>query len=336
MIGLDLQSTDSIGWNCLYYAMVSESIPCVTYITSCGVKASCNQHGTTLLMESVDRGQTDMTRYLVENAASIGLDINARDESGCNALFYCSANGSRELFEYLVNNEVRLCDDLHNRTVLMQAAYNVHKSLVLYLIDNELSLSLDVNQKDQDGRNVLFYCIEGGNLDLLVSLLEFGIPMQTDNSGKNNLFQAVSAGHAHIVEYILKNSNLHLKLDPLATDSNGNNAMYYYAKRPNNKHILSQLLSAGLKLSDCSNASNILAQALKEGDLNTAKLITSSFDNSNVEQVKVILRDWRSDKGESLFHWVAVKNDEEFCRLLAPYYDPVADRDDHNRTPLIR
>jgi len=218
----------------------------------------------------------------------------------------------------------------------MQAAYNAHKDLVNYLMENELSLGLDVNQKDKDGRNVLFYCIEGGNLEMLITLLEFGIPMQADYNGKNNLFQAVSASHTSIVEYILKNADKHLKLDVHEKDIHGNNAMYYYAKRPNDKHILSMLISAGLKLQDCSNMSNIFAQALKSGDLITAKMVTSSFESHDVEKVRTILQSWKSEKGETLFHWVAMKNDPEFCELLAPYYDPISDKDEHNRTPLIR
>ena len=335
MMKLDVHAVDRDGWNCLYYAMIGSSVECMNYLVSQGLKTSTNQHGTTLLMEAVDRGQYEFVRYLIENSLGINLDLNAKDTSGCNALFYCAANGSLKIFEYLVNNQVKLCDDSHNRTVLMQGAYNAHKELVMYLIDNEISLGLDVNQKDKDGRNVLFYCIEGGNLDMLVSLLEYGIPMQPDGSGKNNLFQAVSAGHAQIVEYILKNRDL-LKIDPLARDANTNNAMYYYAKRPNNKHILAMLLSAGLKINDCSNASNILAQALKSGDLITAKMITGSFDKNNVAEVQTILKNWRSERGETLYHWVAMRNDVEFCKLLAPYYDSTGDRDDHNRTPLIR
>lgn len=336
MMQLDVHAVDGEGWNCLYYAMIGGSIDCMNYLVSKGLKATCNQHGTTLLMEAVDRGLYEFVRYLVENSLNINLELNAKDTSGCNALFYCAANGSMKIFEYLVNNQVKLCDDSHYRTVLMQAAYNAHKDLVMYLIDNEISLGLDVNQKDKDGRNVLFYCIEGGNLDMLISLLEFGIPMQPDSSGKNNLFQAVSAGHTQIVEYILKHRDLHLNIDPLSKDNNGNNAMYYYAKRPNNKHILSLLLSVGLRINDCSNASNILAQALKSGDLITAKMITGSFDKNNVAEVRTILQNWKSERGETLFHWVAIKNDVEFCRLLAPYYDSTSDRDDHNRTPLIR
>lgn len=336
MISLDLHATDAEGWNCHYYSLLSSSLDCINYLLLKGLKATTNSHGTTLLMEAVDRGQEDFVRCLVENRKTLSLDLNAKDSTGCNALFYCAANGSVQIFEYLVNNQVKLCDDLYNRTVLMQAAYNAHRDLVIYLIENEISLGLDLNQKDKDGRNVLFYCIEGGNLDMLVSLLEYGIPMQPDLCGKNNLFQAVSAGHSSIVEYILDKKNSHLKLDPLSTDLNGNNAMYYYAKRPNNKHILSLLLDAGLSINDCSNASNILAHALKSGDLITAKMVTGSFDKDNIEQVQTILRNWRSERGETLFHWVAVKNDEEFCRLLAPYYDPASDKDDHNRTPLIR
>lgn len=336
MISLDIHGVDKEGWNCLYYALLSTCTGCLNYLISKGVKATTNDHDTTLLMEAVDRGQYELVRYFIENSCTLHIDLNAKDTSGCNALFYCAANGSVKIFEYLVNNQVKLSDDFHNRTVLMQAAYNAHKDLVNFLIENELSLGLDVNQKDKDGRNVLFYCIEGGNLGMLISLLEYGIPMQPDISGKNNLFQAVSAGHAAIVEYILDQQNTHLKIDPLATDVNGNNAMFYYAKRPNNKHILSLLMSAGLRINDCSNSSNILAQALKSGDLITAKMITGSFERNNIDQVQMILRNWRSERGETLFHWVAMRNDAEFCRLLAPYYDASSDKDDHNRTPLIR
>ena len=65
-------------------------------------------------------------------------------------------------------------------------------------------------------------------------------------------------------------------------------------------------------------------------------MITGSFDKNNVAEVQTILKNWRSERGETLYHWVAMRNDVEFCKLLAPYYDSTGDRDDHNRTPLIR
>ena len=41
--------------------------------------------------------------YLLRSAEELGLDVNARDQHGNNALFYAVTNGNYVMFQTLVN-----------------------------------------------------------------------------------------------------------------------------------------------------------------------------------------------------------------------------------------
>ena len=45
----------------------------------------------------------------------------------------------------------------HNRNLLMQAALHGHIELVRHLVNFSDSLNIQLEDKDQDGRNTLFY-----------------------------------------------------------------------------------------------------------------------------------------------------------------------------------
>ena len=47
--------------------------------------------------------------------------------------------------------------DGHGRTLLMQAALHGHTHMVEFLVNNSQAMGVDLEQRDQDERNVLFY-----------------------------------------------------------------------------------------------------------------------------------------------------------------------------------
>ena len=56
----------------------------------------------------------------------------------------------------------------------MEAVGKNRPDFVLYLTTGASTLGIDINQKDKEGNNVLFYTAAGGNLNLLKTLLAAG------------------------------------------------------------------------------------------------------------------------------------------------------------------
>ena len=114
-------------------------------------------NGSTVLMESSDKGKTDMVEYLVKMAATLDLDINYKDKYGANVLFYCVAGGHINLLKFLLNAGCHVDVDSQSRTLLMQAALYGHAQMVQYLVMYAKTLHIDLNATDKEGRNVLHY-----------------------------------------------------------------------------------------------------------------------------------------------------------------------------------
>lgn len=141
--------------------------------------------GATVLLEAISRRRPDFVRYLVVNAAKLGLDVpRARDSHGRSALFHAVAIGSREIVDRLLEAGCSLSDeDRRGRTVAMEAAVNGQLEMLTYLaelaskaaataaatstVDGVRGLGLSFHATDDDGRNILFYwCVQYLNLNL--------------------------------------------------------------------------------------------------------------------------------------------------------------------------
>ena len=123
-----------------------------------GVKVTSAHNGGTLLMEAVDKNRTDFVSFLLGHShTGMAVDVNQRDEQGNNALFYAAAAGNLEICQQLLQAGCPVENDKYNRTVLMQAALHGHTHIVQFIFNNCKALDIDVQQKDSDGRNLLFY-----------------------------------------------------------------------------------------------------------------------------------------------------------------------------------
>ena len=122
-----------------------------------GTKVCTAHNGATILMEAVDKKRPEFVDYLLNNAATLGVDITACDKEGNNALFYAAAGGDVIMLERLLKAGCPIKSDLHDRTLLMQAVLHCHVAMTEFLINNSLALGVDVHQKDKDMRNAIFY-----------------------------------------------------------------------------------------------------------------------------------------------------------------------------------
>lgn len=107
----------------------------------------------------------------------------------------------------------------------MIACYKGHIRIAKYL----LTLKACVNKKSVKGNTALHDCAESGSLEILKLLIEHGAVMDVDSYGKKSkhyatsnttnhrsllilgmtpLLAAAVTGHSHIVEYLIKHTNL--------------------------------------------------------------------------------------------------------------------------------
>ena len=109
----------------------------------------------------------------------------------------------------------------------MEAADKGKQDMVHYLTKMASTLGLDLNHRDRDGANVLFYCVSGGHQGLLEFLLNAGCDVTEDHHGRNLLMQAALSGHMTTLHYLIGHA-LQLGIDLHHTDLNGRNALFYW------------------------------------------------------------------------------------------------------------
>jgi len=100
------------------------------------------------LLYAVRANQIEIIKFLIE----LGLDINHPNESGGNALHYCS--GDTVLETLLIENGIEINkQDARGITPIMYAAKRGSIESVRYFIDNHADLHL----KDYEGKTVVDY-----------------------------------------------------------------------------------------------------------------------------------------------------------------------------------
>ena len=79
-----------------------------------------------------------------------------------------------EAFKHLIKRGAKMCAGNNGHTVLMEAVGKNRPDFVHFLVNGAGGLTVDVNQVDKEGNNVLFYAAAGGNLGLLKMLISAG------------------------------------------------------------------------------------------------------------------------------------------------------------------
>ena len=113
--------------------------------------------GSILLMEAISQRREDLVDYLISNHQQLSLDLNSRDKTGSNVLFYATSVGSVADVDKLTMAGCQAVCDYENRTVLMQAALSDRVDVATYLTASASHIGLDLHQVDLSGRNALFY-----------------------------------------------------------------------------------------------------------------------------------------------------------------------------------
>ena len=86
---------------------------------------------------------------------------------------------------------------------LMQACQAGHHLIVDFLLERSAGLKLDINERDNNGENSLFYAVRSQRLDVVKNLLNRGVEIVNNVNGINVLAQCMSDGYHNIAQTIL-------------------------------------------------------------------------------------------------------------------------------------
>ncbi|NLB85105.1 MAG: hypothetical protein GX794_03205 [Acholeplasmataceae bacterium] len=188
-----------------------------------------NIKGQTLLHFAIFGGSIEAASFLINQ----GIDVNATDHSGENALFDCARRSKLELAKLLILNNAN--PNIANRKdelPIHLAAHRGDEQMVKLLIEANSIL----NKKTLDDRLPIHYAILGGQLKIIPSLMKL------------------------------------LKISYLISDEYGN-TLLHYAARTTNVEMISFLISQGIDVNSLNDQlESPLFSAVKTGSLDVVKL----------------------------------------------------------------
>lgn len=223
---IDLNITDKEGRNALFYTVAGGRIDTLAFLLDSGIEIRNDMHGVNILMEAAHHCNGEMVRYLTQYHNLVGIKLNHIDNVGRNVLFYLLDDSDTKSIELLLDHNVPIEAMNDGRTLLMAATLKRNTTIVKYLTENANKLGININEKDQKGRNCLFYCITGGDVELFEYLLSQGVCIEASSESVTLLMQAVAKYRLDFTCYLLEHTKK-CELDINAQDVDGWNAVFY-------------------------------------------------------------------------------------------------------------
>lgn len=151
---------------------------------------------------------------MVELMMHEGCDINARDESGWNALHFASYHGQYQVIERLISSGVSAkATTSRKETPLLLAVKNSHFPVAERLLRSDNHSSL-VGAADERGEQLVHHAVRAGSLEIFNLLMSNGGRVDMSNCfGWQPLHIATAYGHPALVERLLQQgANIEEKL----------------------------------------------------------------------------------------------------------------------------
>lgn len=197
---------------------------------------------------AASRGNTEIMEYLV----SKGAKATGIDSHGSTPLNFAAGAGqpNTRVYDICLANGANLKSDLnHDGANALLLAVASDKDLVLtnYFVSN----GLDLKSVDAAGNNAFAYAARSGNIELLKTLLQKGVPA-TDHA----MLMAAqgSRGGANTIEVYQYLESL--KIKPTAVGKNGGNVLHSLARKPKQREIIQYFLSKGVDVNQADEDGN--------------------------------------------------------------------------------
>eukprot|EP00041_Stephanoeca_diplocostata_P033392 m.1102612 g.1102612 ORF g.1102612 m.1102612 type:complete len:628 (-) comp24326_c0_seq94:1985-3868(-) len=180
---------------------------------------------TSVLMGACFRGNLDVVKLLCQHNA----DVNERCIGGSTALHQAAYQGHRDIVVYLVDECGANANYVKDRggTALSLACDNGHPDVALLLLEHVGAGALQTT--DLNGLDPLAYAVRGGSLALVKDMLARGAnPFSRAQDGSTSLHHAAWCGHKEILQYLLQHPSV---TDPNVTNANGDSVLHIVAAR---------------------------------------------------------------------------------------------------------
>jgi ankyrin repeat protein len=251
----------------------------------------------TYLQWAASRGNLELVQWLIAQ----GSDVNHRDSHGSTiAQFAAGGNKNTAVFDALFKAGVDPKERGENGVTLMQLA--VPSDTELKMTDYFATKGLSIKDKDENGATLTDYAAKLGNRELMEKLMKKGV-----NPSNNALFMATAGSRAGtnglpFFKYLVED----LKLDPKATNANGETLLHPLVRR-SNPDVLAYFMEKGIDFS----------KADKEG--NTLLMLAASGRNSELVQTllgKANNLNAQNSNGESALTRAIATGSPEIAALL--------------------
>ena len=205
-LGLDVNVVDNDGWSPLFFAAHSN---CNTEILKKLKETGADIHHKLKDKRNILHLAAAINNISVfEYILNLGFDINTSDDEGATPIFYTvSFNYNVEVLKKII---IMGADwhhkDNDNCTILHYAATNEHIEILEYV----LSLGLDVNAVNNEGRSPLCYAVKcNQNVNIIKKLITCGADINIrDTTGASLLDLASENENETILNYLIQELNL--------------------------------------------------------------------------------------------------------------------------------
>ena len=292
--GADVNAVDEDGRSVLIYVLRDATLDSFVYVSSYRTVACVDARGANVLMWAAQLQRVDVIAYILGHLDSLRIRLDDCDKQGRNVLFYLRDNASSAIWDLLVETGVRICADTDGVTPLMHFASRGNL-LAKHIIEQSTPSRVDVNERDKDGRNCLFYCTETTMLELILS---HGARSEPCTDGRTLLMHAARTGNKHIAKHLLENSSK-CETNVNATDNTGWDASMH-AVASGHLNLLKLLISNGSQRRQTDDGTSAVTLAAESGDMLMLRYLMEDV------QASTIAADECDSRGRNALHYAVV------------------------------
>ena len=292
--GADVNAVDEDGRSVLFYVLRDATIDSFVYVSSYRTVACVDARGANVLMWAAELQRVEVLAYILGHLDSLRITLDDCDEHGRNVLFYLRDHTSSAIWDLLVETGVRMCADADGVTPLMHCASR-GDHLAKHIIKQSTPPCIDINERDTEGRNCLFYCTETTMLEFFLSN---GARPEPCGVGRTLLMHAAKTGNVHIAKHLLENS-YKCETNVNATDNTGWDASMH-AVACGHLNLLKLLISNGSQRRQADDGTSVVTLAAESGDIPMLIYLMEDV------QASTIAGDECDSRGRNALHYAVV------------------------------
>ena len=239
--------------------------------------------GRTYIFWAAYKGNTDLMEFLLKKGAKTDLT----DSHGSTIANFAAGSGqaNTKVYDICIAHGADLKKDLNNdgaNALLLSVASDKNLVLTNYF----LSKGLDIRSVDRNGNTAFNYAVRSGNKDLLNKLIEKGVKYND-----NAMIMATQSGRGTNTNTVSFYQYLEsLQINPAAIGKNGENALHYIVRKPNQQAEIDYFLSKGVEINKADLEGNtvFMNAASSNKDVDLLKSLLTQVKDINAVNKKGI------------------------------------------------